>query len=189
MSKYADIEQIKEVIRSEWVKYIPMDLDINLSFVLGKISEVPTIEVEDAISRASVVSTGYNLKPVEDAISKAYLEQEIEKQIKTAEKDKPFYWQVWNNALDKVVELIENAPSVIPKPKEGEWIKRSSVGNWECSLCGSDVIASEQKLANYNWCPNCRAKMKGADDYERATEQMEHDALYEPTYNSEDGSM
>lgn len=50
MSKYADIEQIKEVIRSEWVKYIPMDLDINLSFVLGKISEVPTIEVEDAIS-------------------------------------------------------------------------------------------------------------------------------------------
>lgn len=31
--------------------------------------------------------------------------------------------------------------------------------------------------------------MKGAEDYERATEQMEHDALYEPTYNSEDGSM
>ena len=31
--------------------------------------------------------------------------------------------------------------------------------------------------------------MKGADDYERAIEQMEHDMLYEPTYNSEDGSM
>ena len=30
---------------------------------------------------------------------------------------------------------------------------------------------------------------KGADDYERAIEQMEHDMLYEPTYNSEDGSM
>lgn len=29
----------------------------------------------------------------------------------------------------------------------------------------------------------------GAYDYERATEQMEHDMLYEPTYNSEDGSM
>ena len=26
-------------------------------------------------------------------------------------------------------------------------------------------------------------------DYERAVEQMEHDTLYEPTYNSEDGSM
>jgi len=31
--------------------------------------------------------------------------------------------------------------------------------------------------------------LKGADDYERAIEQMEHDMLYEPTYNSEDGSM
>ena len=30
---------------------------------------------------------------------------------------------------------------------------------------------------------------KGADDYERAIEQMEHDMLYEPTYNPEDGSM
>lgn len=27
------------------------------------------------------------------------------------------------------------------------------------------------------------------EDYELATEQMEHDAMYEPTYNSEDGSM
>ena len=45
MSKYADIEQIKEVIRTEWVKYMPMDLDVNLSFVLGKIAEVPTIDI------------------------------------------------------------------------------------------------------------------------------------------------
>jgi len=27
------------------------------------------------------------------------------------------------------------------------------------------------------------------NDYDRAVEQMEHDTLYEPTYNSEDGSM
>ena len=27
------------------------------------------------------------------------------------------------------------------------------------------------------------------EEYELATEQMEHDALYEPTYNPEDGSM
>ena len=30
---------------------------------------------------------------------------------------------------------------------------------------------------------------EGREDYELATEQMEHDAMYEPTYNSEDGSM
>lgn len=34
-----------------------------------------------------------------------------------------------------------------------------------------------------------KIQIKGADDYERAIEQTEHDALYEPTYNSEDGSM
>ena len=152
MSKYADIEQIKEVIRSEWVKYIPMDLDINLSFVLGKISEVPTIEVEDAIS--------------------------------------------------------ENAPSVIPQPKESEWIPCSE----RLPEIGRKVLASTKKTVftqvfkGYHSDPkiwaweNNRVKRieawqplpkpwKGAEDYERATEQMEHDALYEPTYNSEDGSM
>lgn len=30
---------------------------------------------------------------------------------------------------------------------------------------------------------------KGEDDDERGIEQMQHDMLYEPTYNSEDGSM
>lgn len=45
MRKYADIEQIKEVIRTEWVKYMPMEIDVSLSFVLGKISEVPTIDI------------------------------------------------------------------------------------------------------------------------------------------------
>lgn len=45
MSKYADIEQIEKVIREEWIKYIPMEFDINIAFVLGKIAEVPTIEI------------------------------------------------------------------------------------------------------------------------------------------------
>ena len=45
MSKYADIEQIKKVIRDEWIKYIPMEFDMNIAFVLGKIAEVPTIEI------------------------------------------------------------------------------------------------------------------------------------------------
>lgn len=46
------------------------------------------------------------------------------------------------------------------RPK-GEWMKRSSVGNWECSLCGSDVIATEKRITGYNYCPNCGTRMKG----------------------------
>ena len=45
MSKYADIEQIKKTIREEWIKYMPSALDMNISFVLGKIAEVPTIDI------------------------------------------------------------------------------------------------------------------------------------------------
>ena len=45
MSRYANIDKLTELIRQEWVKYMPMELDMNLSFVLGKIDEVPSIEI------------------------------------------------------------------------------------------------------------------------------------------------
>lgn len=47
---------------------------------------------------------------------------------------------------------------------QGEWIKRSSVGNWECSHCGIDIIAIGQEIAKYKACPNCIAKMKEVYD-------------------------
>ena len=36
---------------------------------------------------------------------------------------------------------------------------------------------------------NVRSKDEPKTEYERASEQREHDILYEPTYNPEDGSM
>lgn len=30
---------------------------------------------------------------------------------------------------------------------------------------------------------------KGGEEYEKCVEQMEHDSMYEPTYNQDDGSM
>lgn len=36
-------EATKEMLMEEWDKYIPMELDINLSFVLEKISELPSV--------------------------------------------------------------------------------------------------------------------------------------------------
>ena len=111
MSRYADIEQIKEVIRTEWVKYMPMDLDMNLSFVLGKISEVPTIEVS------------------EDAISKAYLLNKINA------------YMTGSQQVEYMKSIIENAPSVIPKQKEGEWIPCSE----RLPEIGQKVLASTKK--------------------------------------------
>ena len=51
------------------------------------------------------------------------------------------------------IEVIE--------PKRGEWIDRSGgiEGAWNyCSVCG------EQAIDLYDFCPNCGARMKGADD-------------------------
>ena len=50
--------------------------------------------------------------------------------------------------------------------------------DWELWQDSGEVIA---------WMP-LPEPYKG-DEYERAVEQMEHDMLYEPTYNPEDGSM
>lgn len=36
-------EAIKEMLTAEWTKYMPMELDVNLSFVLEKISELPSV--------------------------------------------------------------------------------------------------------------------------------------------------
>ena len=37
-------EALKEVIKKEWVKYMPSELDVNLSFVLAKIDEMPSVK-------------------------------------------------------------------------------------------------------------------------------------------------
>ena len=34
---------VKEMLTSEWTKYMPMETDVNLSFVLEKISELPSV--------------------------------------------------------------------------------------------------------------------------------------------------
>ena len=80
---------------------------------------------------------------------------------------------VWYDGDDEIAErnqwrrdkaAIESLPSA--EPKTGEWIDRSDGGRikypwWEsckCNQCG------EYGSGAYNFCPNCGARMKGADD-------------------------
>ena len=48
------------------------------------------------------------------------------------------------------IEVIE--------PKRGEWVDDDFVGQYRCSEC--DYYAIDE----YDYCPNCGARMKGADD-------------------------
>lgn len=36
-------QAVKEMLTEEWTKYMPMESDVNLSFVLEKISELPSV--------------------------------------------------------------------------------------------------------------------------------------------------
>ena len=165
MSKYIKLEDAIDYecpLMDIWENCIncPLDNSGIEPCKMGKwLKSLPTIEVS------------------EDYISKAYLEQEIEKQIKTAE-GKEYYWQVWNNALDKVVELIENAPSVVPSRAEGEWIFKTifpndksefPMGYLVCSVCGSQ----HANATPCNYCDNCGAKIKETDDEEMQTQIIE----------------
>lgn len=95
-----------------------------------------------------------------------------------------------NKALCNFIKAIPSAD----RP-QGEWIDAEiplesggSMPIQACNLCKT-FYPLAYTGGGHRFCPNCGARMKGADDYERAIEQSEHDMLYEPTYNSEDGSM
>lgn len=70
-------------------------------------------------------------------------------------------------SLDLMLELIEDAPSVMPTKKTGEWIGREHCQVDEdaydvaiCSNCGAEITLD---YSYDNYCPNCGAKMEGKD--------------------------
>lgn len=94
--------------------------------------------------------------PSEDAISREWVKEAIKKYGETYGTGTTMY-------LEQIApKFIDEAPSVIPQPKEGEWID-TGIGKEEvyddlyvCSKCGSMEFFS-------NYCPNCGSKMKGAE--------------------------
>ena len=97
---------------------------------------------------------------------------------------------------DEIYNAVLNLPSVQPERKKGHWIDREHCQVDEdgydigiCSVCGEEITIDP---LHDNFCPNCGADLKTKEtdyDYERAVEQLEHDILYEPTFNQDDGSM
>ena len=62
-----------------------------------------------------------------------------------------------------VIEMIQDAPTIEPERKKGEWIDRGWSGDgrgnswheWECSECKHIT-----KGAKWDFCPNCGADMR-----------------------------
>ena len=73
---------------------------------------------------------------------------------------------------DMIEDCIDNAPTVdAVEVVHGRWNKSrlfSSEGFWSgfgygyaCSICGDEVDCDENDALEYNYCPNCGAKMDG----------------------------
>lgn len=61
-----------------------------------------------------------------------------------------------HDTIDHVFQIIDDAPTI--EPKRGRWIPVDNGHHVRCSECGRCGFASD------NFCPNCGADMKGADD-------------------------
>ena len=67
--------------------------------------------------------------------------------------------QAWYKA-DDIYKALEAIPTI--EPKRGEWLERNSgFTKWiRCSVCDHKFYQGTKT----NFCPNCGARMKGADD-------------------------
>lgn len=63
--------------------------------------------------------------------------------------------------VKEAVERFKEEYEITDRP-QGEWIEQEDDYHhyWECSECGMGVGLDDIR----NYCPNCGAKMKGADD-------------------------
>lgn len=60
-------------------------------------------------------------------------------------------------ALDMAIEALS------AEPKRGEWIQKDLCADRFCSCC--DYVVWDSEAEEYNYCPNCGAKMtKGGED-------------------------
>ena len=111
--------------------------------------------------------------------------------------------KLYERIMQILGERIKPSPSAESERKKGKWIKIPEFcgddvsgfidNHFSCSECKKEAEINQWGFYILSdFCPNCGADMRIKEtdcDYERAVEQLEHDMLYEPTFNQDDGSM
>ena len=162
-------------------KYVPGVNDAEYIKKLEELREIDKGIINAAVAKIKRLSAQPMLSESDRTICKMYLNDRDK--FKTC------------NEYKMLMRLIDN--SVQPKHGEWEYHSNPTIGiNPEvayCSCCGFRVDTTDDiDFDEYNFCPRCGADMRTKEtdcDYERAVEQLEHDMLYEPTFNPDDGSM
>lgn len=107
-----------------------------------------------------------------DALSKAMYDEAFENDESYNETNPMARWDSGLWIRYKMFEnILKEAPTI--EPKQGEWIPKEmwteGVGMgeqygryYECSECHREYRGDMESC--YNFCPNCGARMEGADD-------------------------
>lgn len=66
---------------------------------------------------------------------------------------------VEHKTCEEVAKALRTLPIIEPKHGMWERIPYSFVGGFRCSCCGTKTLEKY-----WNFCPNCGADMRGADD-------------------------
>lgn len=115
---------------------------------------LPTIEVSDKADRPFEYFEGYEDGKKSVEISEDCISREQLKSLSYINKGN-------FNSVEGIRDWIDAAPSVIPKPKGGEWIK-DNLGTVICSECKRP--RRDSRINHTKFCNSCGSKMKGADD-------------------------
>lgn len=65
--------------------------------------------------------------------------------------------EVWELNYEEIRDVLNNLPSVQPEQNAGQWIPNKHTDTVLCSQCGK-CYGDE-----YNYCPNCGAKMESEE--------------------------
>lgn len=74
------------------------------------------------------------------------------------------YTEGWNDCMMRVKSMVSKAPAADVAPVvHGRWERRRN--SWYCTNCGKGYKITYGVLAAsaYSYCPNCGAKMDGAE--------------------------
>lgn len=71
----------------------------------------------------------------------------------------------WAEAYSEFADMIDDMPTVEAEPvRHGHW-KKLYTNNYKCSVCGSWWTDNgDTYLIEFNYCPNCGAKMDEVDE-------------------------
>lgn len=178
MSKYIKLEDAINKM-DEWFcePYTPTEL----------LSDLPTIEVSEEVLKAT---KNFNAYTIADENAEMGMRTQIEPIIEVSEDcisredainaliahfiPQTYTGEEVEQATKLARKIMEDAPSVVPSRAEGGWKRHPIPENraWDiCTACGTGCRRRHYgfnedgtewvEQANYPFCPNCGAKMKG----------------------------